>query len=69
MVLAGDLKRQITRVGVRTIFHPSVIVALANGAGFVQYGYCPSVHGTRWWSLLFDRSHDISRARDESLWG
>lgn len=68
-MLGGDLKRKITRVGIRTILHPPMILAFANGASFVQYGYGPSVNGTRWWSLLFDRSHDISRARDESLWG
>jgi hypothetical protein len=68
-MLACNLKREITRMGVRTIFHPPMLVALTNGASFVQDGYSPSVDGTRWWSLLFDCSHDISRARNESLWG
>ena len=66
-MLAGDLKREITRMGVRTILHPPMLVALTNGASFVQDGYSPSVNGTRWRSLLFDRSHDISGTWDESL--
>jgi hypothetical protein len=37
-ILAGDFEGALAGVRVGAILHPAVLVALANGAGFLQYG-------------------------------